>query len=85
MAQPGDALVHTLFYGICRLSLDDPVLRYYRDIDSLFPFLIGMTLAIGGWKALRWAWPSILFLLFMVPPPDRVSKAMAIVCNTGPQ
>ena len=58
-------------------------LRCDRDIDSLFPFLIGMTLAIGGWKALRWAWPSILFLLFMVPPPDRVSKAMASVLQHG--
>ena len=58
-------------------------LRYDRDSDSLFPFFIGMTLAIGGWKALRWAWPSIFFLLFMVPPPDRVSKAMASVLQHG--
>ncbi len=51
-------------------------LNYERDIDSLFPFFIGMTLALGGWKAFRWAWPSILFLFFMVPLPDRIAKAM---------
>jgi exosortase len=51
-------------------------LNYERDIDSLFPFLFGMTLVLGGWKAFRWAWPSIVFLFFMDPLPDRVAKAM---------
>ena len=45
-------------------------LNYERDIDSLIPFLIGLTLVLGGWRALLWAWPSILFLIFMVPLPD---------------
>jgi exosortase len=58
-------------------------LNYERDIDSLFPFFIGMTLALGGWKALRWAWPSILFLIFMVPLPDRIAKAMGGVLQHG--
>ncbi len=52
-------------------------LNYERDIDSLFPFLIGMTLLLGGWRALRWAWPSILFLIFMVPLPARVAESLA--------
>jgi len=51
-------------------------LNYERDIDSLLPFLIGMTLILGGWRALRWAWPSILFLIFMVPLPDFLAAAM---------
>ena len=51
-------------------------LNYERDINSLFPFLIGMTLILGGWRALRWAWPSILFLIFMVPLPDSLAKAL---------
>ena len=25
---------------------------------------------------MRWAWPSILFLFFMDPLPDRIAKAM---------
>jgi exosortase len=48
-------------------------LNYERDIDSLLPFLVGMTLVLGGWRALRWAWPSIVFLIFMVPLPDAVA------------
>jgi exosortase len=58
-------------------------LNYERDIDSLFPFFIGMTLALGGWKAFRWAWPSILFLVFMVPLPARIAKAMGDVLQHG--
>jgi len=52
-------------------------LHYERDIDSLFPFLLGMTLALGGWKALRWAWPAILFLIFMVPLPAFLAETMS--------
>ncbi len=51
-------------------------LNYERDIDSLLPFLVGLTLILGGWRALRWAWPSILFLIFMVPLPDFLAAAL---------
>src|SRR5208337_4371239 len=51
-------------------------LNYERDIDSLLPFLVGLTLVLGGWRALRWAWPSILFLIFMVPLPDFLAAAL---------
>ncbi len=51
-------------------------LNYERDIDSLLPFLIGVTLVLGGWRALRWAWPSIMFLIFMVPLPDFLAAAL---------
>ena len=41
------------------------------DIDhySLFPLLIGLALFLGRWRGLHWAWPSIAFLVFMVPLP----------------
>lgn len=37
---------------------------------SLIPCLVGVTLLIGGIQALKWAWPSIAFLVFMVPLPS---------------
>jgi exosortase len=46
---------------------------YERDIDSLYFFLAGVALFLGGWKALHWAWPSIVFLAFMVPLPNPVA------------
>lgn len=39
---------------------------------SMIPFLIGVTVFAGGWRALHWAWPAIFFLLFMIPLPGEV-------------
>jgi exosortase len=40
---------------------------------SLVPCIAGLVLFVGGWKALRWAAPSILFLVFMVPLPGALA------------
>jgi exosortase len=39
------------------------------DMFSVLPFLAGVAVFLGGWRALRWAWPSIAFLVFMIPLP----------------
>lgn len=48
----------------------------YRSVTletwSLLPVVLGMVIAVGGWKGLRWAWPSVLFLAFMFPLPAAV-------------
>ena len=31
---------------------------------------------MGGWKSLRWAWPSIVFLVFMIPLPGFLANLM---------
>jgi exosortase len=49
---------------------------YYYDLldpASLVPCLAGMVLFVGGWQVLYWAWPSIVFLAFMVPLPGFVA------------
>jgi len=48
---------------------------YFRLIDplSLVPCIAGIVLLVAGWRALRWAGPSILFLAFMVPAPGVVA------------
>lgn len=43
---------------------------------SLLPYCAGVALMLGGWPALRWSWPSIMFLFFMIPLPWRVQKAL---------
>jgi exosortase len=52
---------------------------YFTWIDyfSLLPCLAGVALLVGGWGALQRAWPSIAFLLFMLPLPYRVETALA--------
>jgi len=44
---------------------------------SLLPILIGLCLALAGWQALRWAWPAIAYLLFMLPLPGRAPEMLA--------
>jgi exosortase len=43
---------------------------------SLLPSLAGLFALIGGWPALRWAWPAIAFLFFMIPLPYAVENAV---------
>ncbi len=43
---------------------------------ALLPYLAGVVLLSGGGRFLRWAWPSIAFLAFMVPLPWRIETAL---------
>ena len=47
------------------------------DQYSIFPMLIGVALFLGGWRALRWSWPAILFLVFMIPLPGTLRVMLA--------
>jgi len=51
---------------------------YYTLLDpaSLIPCLAGLAIFLGGWIAIRWAWPSIVFLIFMVPLPGFLANLM---------
>jgi exosortase len=59
------------------------------DRFSIIPVLVGVCVALGGWHALAWAWPSIAFLLFMIPLPagsdqflTRPLQRMAAIAST---
>lgn len=41
------------------------------DHFSLLLSLASFSYLIGGWACLRWTWPSIAFLIFMIPLPYR--------------
>ncbi len=47
------------------------------DPASLLPCLAGVVLLVGGWRALRWAWPSIAFLIFMIPLPGFLAEQLS--------
>jgi exosortase len=49
----------------------------FLDPIALLPCLAGVVLLVGGRPVFRWAWPSILFLAFMIPLPYRLAGAMA--------
>jgi len=44
---------------------------------SIVPCLAGFCVLVGGWPALRWTWPAVAFLLFMLPLPYRLEVALA--------
>ncbi len=52
---------------------------YYELLDSasLVPCLAGLALFLGGWPGLRWAWPSAVFLIFMVPLPGFLATLLS--------
>ena len=43
---------------------------------ALLPYLAGVAMVLGGWPALKWSWPSILFLFFMIPLPWKLENAL---------
>jgi len=49
----------------------------WLDGVSLLLALAAITLLLGSWPTLRWAWPALAFLLFMMPLPYRVETALA--------
>ncbi len=48
---------------------------FYQVIDafSLIALAAGLALFLGGWRALRWAWPSIVFWVFALPLPQAMA------------
>lgn len=48
------------------------------DPASLVPCVAGLVLLVGGWWAMRWAWPSIVFLGFMVPLPGFLADILSL-------
>lgn len=46
--------------------VSDPIIAPMSIVPSLF----GGALLVGGWQVIRWIWPSVLFLVFMIPLPD---------------
>jgi exosortase len=51
---------------------------YYDWFDgvSLLICLLGTMLFVGGSAALKWSWPAIAFLLFMIPMPYSIEVAL---------
>jgi exosortase len=44
---------------------------------ALLAAVAGMVLLVGGRAALRWSWPAVAFLAFMLPLPYQVETALA--------
>jgi exosortase len=49
----------------------------WLDALSLVPAMLGLCALLGGQPTLRWVWPAVVFLIFMVPAPYSVEVALA--------
>ena len=63
--------------GVALYLVGDCFYFTWLEQISLLPMLAAICVAVGGWPALRWAWPAIVFLLFMIPLPARVDSLLA--------
>lgn len=81
-------LVLIVFSGALRWAS-----AYYQYVllepFSLIPCLAGLVLFLAGWKAMRWSWPAVAFLVFMIPLPGFVAdllshplQRIATICST---
>ena len=51
-------------------------LGWFEEV-SLLPALAGLCVLARGWRSLRWSWPAIAFLIFMLPLPFQAEVALA--------
>lgn len=60
------------------------VYYYYLWLDTIaiVPCVAGVCWLLGGWTAWRWAWPAVLYLVFMIPLPYRLATAMSAPLQT---
>jgi exosortase len=65
-----------LVVGMAGLLLGQRYFFGWVEAASLLPCLAALSLMVGGWTVLRWALPSIGFLLFMIPLPYRAEVAL---------
>jgi exosortase len=69
--------VALLSLGVALRFVGDFIFLDWLDAIALLPCLAGLAVLCGGKAALRWSWPAIAFLAFMVPLPYRVEIALA--------
>lgn len=52
--------------------------RPWLEQVTLLPLILGLALALGGWRLLRWAWPGLAYLVFMFPLPPVINQSVSM-------
>jgi exosortase len=65
-----------ILFGMLVRVLSSFLTVIYLDNLALLPCLLGAFVMVGGLPTLRWAAPSILFLVFMYPFPYKVEQKL---------
>ena len=48
-----------------------------RIIYRSSPGVAAIVLFVGGWQAIRWSWPALLFMAFMIPLPGYLTNFLS--------
>ena len=91
MCPSGLAPAAACWWGVALIAVG-MVLRFggvyaymeWLESAALLPFLAGIAVLMLGWPGLRWSFPSIAFLLFMIPLPFRLEVALETPCSGWP-
>ena len=78
-----------LVFGLAVRQLGVSMMMNPLDRYSFLIAIIGVFMMVGGWHAIRWAWPALVFLVFMMPLPSVLEhnilwrlQTLASVCST---
>jgi len=55
--------------------------RYFYetfDVLALIPCVAACLWCMGGWQLVKWSWPGLILMLFMVPLPFRIEQMMSL-------
>ncbi|HEX6963816.1 MAG TPA: exosortase/archaeosortase family protein [Lacipirellula sp.] len=71
--------VGLIFIGLAAAMRLVAAYWYYALLEpySIVPMAAGVCLLTLGYRGLQWAWPSIVFLTFMVPLPGRIADILS--------
>lgn len=75
--QPSLLGLPILLIGVCLRLIAVRMDIEPLDAFSLLPTLFGLVLFVGGKSLLRWSWPALAFLGFMIPLPYFLEVALA--------
>ena len=69
--------------GVIAVGVIARIIAVQTDIEplealALLPTVLGLVLLVGGWSVLRWSWPALAFLAFMLPLPFSLETALAL-------
>jgi exosortase len=67
------------FFGVAAVMRLGGAYIHFGWLDgcSLLLSLAGVCVLAGSWKLLRWAWPGLVMLFFMLPLPYQIEIALA--------
>ena len=75
--------------GVAILAASLIVWAFFSRVDvnplmrlSYVGSLMAVTLMVGGMVMIRWAWPAVMFLLFMFPLPSAIERGFLLSLQT---